>query len=569
MSRPLPTVALVTLRFAELGCQRVCVTNKGICACSGRKRLIAEGAVSPDILVSQEDLTVASFAAVLQQIGVQTTVFDQGMTQDTDAALGSRLAALNPDVIVFTSNFRHESVDQVDRLCAMAAQVRRNLPEAVLFLSAQAASLCAAAVLRAHPALDAVIVGEGEATLREALGALATDRPLVEVAGLLTRVGGYRSFRSRVKMDLSQALPWPQRYMLETLSAEERSRRACVIQGSRGCVYACAFCDAPRLERVSHGDPWRGRPVADVVAEMKHLHSRYGIARFIFTDDLWVGAANALGRRRIREFLDELGRCGLSLRFTVSARIDSFRDPEDRELLEELCDAGLYTLFIGIDSGHEDVLRWYGKGVYDPSAMEDSLSFLRSCGVLPRIGFINFQPFSTEEQLRANVEFLGRIECAHFFRLFASRLHIRSHHRLYESVRRAGLILPSSPWALQRYRFANSRVAAAYARFNVLAETFTPVDHYLDDLEKRLWHGESDDREAAGSLRRAIGEFYRALALELLEGEPAKQRIAEVCSAARAHGQRLEPGRQEESFFSGVDPRSLSSAKVDAAWSGR
>ncbi len=122
-----------------------------------------------------------------------------------------------------------------------------------------------------------------------------------------------------------------------------------VAQTSRGCPFECNFCDVIQyLGRVQ-----RHKTDAQVVAEIQQLYD-LGYNRIMLADDNFT-----VYRRRATSLLEALaawnGRGGRD--FVTFATQVSIDVAQSEQLLELCAEAGLLTLFIGIETVNEDSLK--------------------------------------------------------------------------------------------------------------------------------------------------------------------------------------------------------------------
>jgi radical SAM superfamily enzyme YgiQ (UPF0313 family) len=99
---------------------------------------------------------------------------------------------------------------------------------------------------------------------------------------------------------------------------------------------------------------WRGRSGKRVVEEMVHLQRNYGKSLFVFNENTFNW-----NRKRVEEFLNELGKSGLKVHFWFQSRIKDILRDED--LMPEMKRLGLYEVMLGIESIQPDVLDRYEK----------------------------------------------------------------------------------------------------------------------------------------------------------------------------------------------------------------
>jgi anaerobic magnesium-protoporphyrin IX monomethyl ester cyclase len=150
------------------------------------------------------------------------------------------------------------------------------------------------------------------------------------------------------------SLPLPAYHLIDMESEayywHGMGRKAFGLSTSRGCGDRCAYCSETRFwEGV-----WRGRSGKKVVEEISYLHRQYGKSLFVFNENTFNW-----NRKRVEEFLKELGRSGLRIHFWFQSRIKDILRDED--LIPEMKRLGLYEVMLGIESIHSDVLTRYEK----------------------------------------------------------------------------------------------------------------------------------------------------------------------------------------------------------------
>jgi len=121
------------------------------------------------------------------------------------------------------------------------------------------------------------------------------------------------------------------------------------LQTSRGCPFECEFCDVPAYA----GRKQRHKPPARVLAELDVLY-RMGFRSVFIADDNFT-----VYRRRAKELLEAMRWWNRQQRegpmwFSTQVSLDAARDPE---LLRMCAEAGINTVFIGIESSNAESLR--------------------------------------------------------------------------------------------------------------------------------------------------------------------------------------------------------------------
>jgi len=147
----------------------------------------------------------------------------------------SSLFEAAPDVIGLSCYIWN--IEETGRLLS---SLKKILPHAVILLGGPEVSYDCAHFLQRFPAVDVIVVGEGEETLRELLHQYERgDRTFSAVRGLYVRDGAGRihSTGTRAKVDLEQLpTPYPDERMAELRD------RIVYFEVSRGCPFSCQFC---------------------------------------------------------------------------------------------------------------------------------------------------------------------------------------------------------------------------------------------------------------------------------------------------------------------------------------
>jgi anaerobic magnesium-protoporphyrin IX monomethyl ester cyclase len=294
-------------------------------------------------------------AALLRREGHEVAVFDATF-EPGPQAFEAMLDRTRPDAVMLIE-------DNFNFLTKMCTTARRQSATAMIALAAErgcriavngpdaadnpAVYLCAGA--------DAIVLGEGEMAMlevanhwREPTGKLA------EIAGLiLPGPGQAHSTRPRrAQQDLDQ-LPHPAWEMIDVNAYRSAWTAAhgefsWNIAASRGCPYACNWCAKPTF-----GRRYTVRSPEDVALEMRRLKSEVAPDHLWFTDDIlgldvdWICA-----------FADEVQRAGAAIPFTMQSRVNLMTERS----VEALARAGASEVWLGIESGSQDILDAMDKG---------------------------------------------------------------------------------------------------------------------------------------------------------------------------------------------------------------
>lgn len=294
-------------------------------------------------------------AACLRARGHSTVLFD-AMLAASEAEWEAALERERPRIAVIYE----DSFNYLSKMCLL------RMRQAAQTMTAAARARGCAVVVSGSDATDhpesylgagasAVILGEGDATVTDLVGALKDGAPLTSVAGIacLDASGGVQRTAARPFIRTLDDLPHPAWDLVDV----ERYRRiwqrrhgyyAMNVATTRGCPFHCNWCAKP-----IYGQRYAVRGPADVVEEIAWLERDYRPDQLSVVDDVfglqpgWVDAF-----ARLRE------AAGVGLRFRCLMRADQI----DREMAPALAAAGCRMVWMGAESGSQRILDAMEKG---------------------------------------------------------------------------------------------------------------------------------------------------------------------------------------------------------------
>ena len=259
------------------------------------------------------------------------------------------------------------------------------------------------AALMAEPFVDACVIGEGEETAADLLGAWIAGRDgPVEGAWVRTTDGTVHESRRRAGIRDLDALPMPAWDLLEMdayiaawgqLDSYRPGLRGVNLMASRGCPFECSFCQ-PVLDEM-FGKKLRARSPENVVAEIVELHRRYRIEGFWFTDDTFT-----TNRKWVTRFCALLRATGLDLAWGCTTRANLIAP----ELMATMAAAGLRKVGIGMESATERVREeLYKKGVTQEE-ITHTVRVAHEAGVHVLLFLMLGAPGETRREMLATIE---------------------------------------------------------------------------------------------------------------------------------------------------------------------
>ncbi len=344
----------------------------------------------------QGNLGLGYLTSVLRRAGYDVHVMD--IEQDA-AAIVQAAQEINPVLIGFSLIFQFYAGGYGDLLRFLrAGGVRCHFT-----MGGHFPSLSYQQTLEIIPDLDSVVRFEGEATLVDLVDAVSTGEDWRDIPGLAyVRDGQVVTTPARPLVEDLDQLPYPERnYQPDTVLG----RSIMPILASRGCARTCSFCSIHTFYRAAPGKIVRTRKPAAVVREMRLLHEERGITIFLFQDDDFP-LFGPVWRRWANEFVDELHRHGLPGQ--VFWKMNCRADVVEPELFMKMRDAGLYLVYMGLESGSEQGLKTLHKQITVDQNVR-AVEVLKSIDLMWEYGFMLLDPSSTFETVRENLGFLRTI----------------------------------------------------------------------------------------------------------------------------------------------------------------
>lgn len=219
-------------------------------------------------------------------------------------------------------------------------QLRLTHPEKVVVVGGPGMVGIGAAVLGSTPEIDVVAFGEGECTVVPLFSALTNGESLRAVPGIHYRQqGALLTTRAATRSADLDSLPLP-----DYTGIDFSKYHSVGLMASRGCPFHCTFCDvAPAWGRRN-----TQRSVDHVLDEMERLHDKFGIDEFGFADDLFI-----VDRKWVDSFCSRKVNRGIDVRWRCCGHVNLVKPG----LVESMAAAGCISIFFGIESGSNAVLR--------------------------------------------------------------------------------------------------------------------------------------------------------------------------------------------------------------------
>lgn len=289
---------------------------------------------------------------VLKQKGYQVKVIDSiaPFKKYSKDDISELIKTYKPDIVGFSLfiNFITEVYDFLNEL----KQIFRD----IIFIAGGPHATALPEELIQH-GFDFVVVGEGEETVIELVGAIEKRIPSFEkIRGIAYKNKKTNEIiitdpRPLIK-DLD-TVPFPEResFPIENYTGSDgpdSDPYFWIASTSRGCPFNCLYC----MNADVFGRGYRFRSAENIFQEIKYIHSTFNARYIYFIDDEFM-----INKERVYRLINLLLENNLNIGWTALARITNI----DTEFINSMVKGGLKEIVYGVESGDPITLEKINK----------------------------------------------------------------------------------------------------------------------------------------------------------------------------------------------------------------
>lgn len=240
--------------------------------------------------------------------------------------------------------------------------------------------------------VDFVVRGEPEMVISKFYDVFENGKLLSSIKGLTYRKG--KSIKKNPDTgeirDLDN-LPFPDRSLINNTlyySPFPDKKPFTTMLTTRGCPYRCTYCIR------TYGNKFRQRSVQNVISEIDEMVEKHSIKSLYINDDTFTANKNW-----VIEFCNMLANKEYEIEWTCLSRPETL----DMEMLRAMKNAGCKRILVGIESGSDKILKYYGRN-YDLKKIKSLFSGMRKIGIQSFGFFMLGAPIEEKEDIQKSLE---------------------------------------------------------------------------------------------------------------------------------------------------------------------
>jgi radical SAM superfamily enzyme YgiQ (UPF0313 family) len=163
---------------------------------------------------------------------------------------------------------------------------------------------------------------------------------------------------------------------------------------SFGCPFTCSFCAVVPI----YNARWKGASAQKVFEDVMFLKNNYGADSIEFHDNNFFTS-----KKRVVEFSKLI--LNENIAWWGEGRIDTLDKYSDEDL-KLMNDAGCKMIFLGAETGNDEILKQMDKGGTQTGAQIKSFAKkLKKSGIIPEMSFVLGMPADTEKEVMNQINF--------------------------------------------------------------------------------------------------------------------------------------------------------------------
>lgn len=333
-----------------------------------------------------QPIELISLAAIARNEDIEVSLLDAIAENLSSQEVHRKIQEINPTSIVCLTGFEciEEDISELKSL-------KLSFPNKQLIVFGHYASVFREEMMNLC-AIDFIIHGEPDLIFKDLIQSIKNKKNYTEIEGISYRFEEktvHNAIAGRVIYP--NELPMPAFDLLKNNLYKEPFFPAPygLIQSARGCPFQCNFCVK------SYGTKLTTLTPENIILQLENYIQLFNIKAFRFIDDTFTAIPS-----RVIEFCKLLILKNLNLKWSCLVRPDTL----DTEMLEWMKKAGCMRLYIGVESGSQQIIEALHKKFNVDEA-------LKNCKKAKKLGFdlMGFfmvgHPIEKTEDVKKSIQF--------------------------------------------------------------------------------------------------------------------------------------------------------------------
>ncbi len=354
----------------------------------------------------RESLGVEYLSAVLKQAGhTVRLIFDPGLDNNfywkndllrrlhMEEEMFGLAEEFQPDLLAFSS-----TTNEYPFVLKVAAELKKRLPVPVIVGGIHPTSVPEFVI--SNPLVDMICIGEGESAILELLDRMSNQRDYGDVRNIWVKKpnGDVERNELRNLIEDLDSLPFPDKDIFYQFGVFKGLMQ---VMTGRGCPFSCSYCHNNVCRRMyrGRGKYVRRRSPGNVIKELKLYKEKYPVTGVSFQDDLFL-----MDREWIEEFYS-MYVTEVNLPFSCNA----FPTRMDEKVVSMLKEMGCRNLFVGIDSGNEELRNSVLNRKTPIDEIKKNMAIVRKYGIPIELSAVFCFPGETPEQMWETIDLVDEL----------------------------------------------------------------------------------------------------------------------------------------------------------------